>query len=136
MKKVLVAFLIFLMAALAPMSLFAEQSQPDSRSYNALDVCGLAKTEAVYDDANNSCLWQTAGCLLGPIAIIAGFFLVPAVPPNRLIGKTPAYVINYTTCFQDEIRSQQFGNTAYGCIYWVMLGVGIYFYTSMFAVSL
>ena len=56
------------------------------------------------------------GCLGGSV-IVAVSQVVPAHPPaHRLIGKSPEYVITYTSTYEKETKSKRLLHTFTGCV--------------------
>src|ERR1017187_6358112 len=105
MKKTTAIIMSVLILIISPCAIFSAATA--NMGYNSVDICEMARNEAMFDASNNGCLWGSAGLFLGPIGILLGFFIAPPVPPGRLIGKTPAYIESYSNCFKDEAKGKQ-----------------------------
>ena len=127
MKKFVVVFLIIIIAGIAPVYVLADDASLKTRPYAARNACEMAKNEAHFDQANNFCFWFTCGCILGPLGWLAGVIVVTPVPVSRLAGKSSDYVMNYSNCFIEELRTYQLASAATGCVFSVLFYVGIYF---------
>ena len=121
MKKITAIIMSALIVAVSPCILLSAASGSANVGYNSVDICEMARNEAMFDASNNGCLWGSAGLFLGPIGILLGFFIAPPVPPGRLIGKTPAYIESYSNCFKDEAKGKQALYAVKGCLYSLLL---------------
>ncbi|MXV82341.1 hypothetical protein F4Z98_03125 [Candidatus Poribacteria bacterium] len=88
----------------------------------ALDANLAARTDA---DADVNLLhWRLiglsggllGGCLLGSVMVASAYMHMPTPPAERFIGKSPEYVLVYTTAYESRTRKLQVENTAGGCL--------------------
>ena len=56
------------------------------------------------------------GCLLGSVMVAGAYIQVPTPPAERFIGKSPEYILTYTTTYESRTRKRQVENTTVGCI--------------------
>ena len=61
-------------------------------------------------------LWFVAGFGCGVCGIAAPYVLKPTVPVDRLIGKSPEYMVLYTQEYQRRVRREQAERAALGCV--------------------
>ena len=78
------------------------------------------ETQAVADakrDIASSSIngWYYMGFCLGGIGVIAALAATPTVPADKLIGKSPEYVVYYSKAYKSEMRKQRTKNAAIGC---------------------
>jgi hypothetical protein len=113
MKKVLSIILIasLFVAGLAPIA-DAAYTQAQIKQY-WMNVCKTAQQDA--DKDTNFFLWAGAGCLLGPLGVLASYFIIPTSNAERLIGKNAAYASQYTKCYHDAVIGAQSGKAWLGC---------------------
>jgi hypothetical protein len=113
MKRVIV-FLICFSLLIPSVSLFAAETAGAGQS--AVDkLCGAAKKDAIKDMTQNSFMWNALGCIVGPLALAGAYFLPPSVPATRVTGKSSKYVQVYSSCYQEQGKSEQFNHAMLGC---------------------
>lgn len=88
-----------------------------------------AKMHAVAD-ARKDNIWYGAGFFFGVFGIGAAYVVTPLVPPQRLLGKTPEYVVFYTSAYQESMKAERVGQATTGCIIWGGVLVGYYLYST------
>ena len=82
-----------------------------------------AKADAKRDLSSSSInVWYFAGLCLGPIGIASAFIIPSTVPADKLIGKSPEYVLYYSKAYKSEIRKERaksstIGFAVFGCLY-------------------
>ncbi len=124
MKKAFICFLIAvsLVVCSPVLSLAAHLSHPQTATTAVAqtagedEVCAQAKADATVDNSGMKWVWFGAGCLLGFIGIIGGFFIPMAVPNNRVMGKSSAYVEEYTRCYQEFTKNENGMMAVWGCV--------------------
>ena len=73
---------------------------------------------------NNPYLWGSGtfviavigGCMLGSLPLIGSFIYEPNVPSQRLLGKSPEYILFYTETYKKTVKNQNTINSLGGCI--------------------
>ncbi|MCE5299250.1 MAG: hypothetical protein LLG37_00035 [Spirochaetia bacterium] len=101
------------------------------KGYNAADVCALAKNEGKVYGIKNDWTRKIIGCTLPGLGMILSLFIMPEVPPGRLIGKPSLYISTYTKCFQEEARGHQFWYAFEGCAWSMLFGYAAYVLLTM-----
>ncbi len=74
--------------------------------------------EAAESDARRDVawpLWLGCGCLFLYFAPLGALLYTPSAPADRLVGKSPDYVIAYTGAYRSKIRSFQVKYSLIGC---------------------
>ena len=85
-------------------------AQQDSTTIDAVaDAIADAKRDI------NKTSWFMAGCFLNVIGLAAAQMHSPAVPADRLIGKSPAYVAVYTIRYKERLSELQMEYARNGC---------------------
>ena len=75
-----------------------------------------AKSDAKRDIASSSInSWYYMGFCLGGIGVIAALAATPTVPADKLLGKSPEYVLYYSKAYKSEMRRQRTKNASIGC---------------------
>jgi ABC-type spermidine/putrescine transport system permease subunit I len=92
---------------------FGDLTSEEKREKYNDNICAYAQDDASF--TTNSCLWQLVGGVLGPVGVLMGCLILPAVPPSRIMGRTPEYVAQYTKCFNDNMRWNQFWASIWTC---------------------
>lgn len=64
----------------------------------------------------NTQIWGTAGCLLGVTGMFLAYIITPTIPPEKLLGKSPEYVIYYTSTYQKLVKEDQTTKATIGCV--------------------
>ena len=103
---------------------YHREIKPPPPSIHSLAIT-TAKKDAI-TDAQRDSTWYGAGFLFGVLGVGAAYVMTPAVPPERLLGKSPDYVIFYTDAYQETIRTKRVEQASIGCLF---LGgaAGIYY---------
>ena len=70
--------------------------------------------------------WFIAGCLCGIFGVGFAFLYEPQVPVSRLMGKSPKYVMIYTSEHKYASRRKQFSAAGAGCLIGAFVSVMIY----------
>jgi len=83
---------------------------------------GTADAEADTSGA----LWFFAGCGLGAIGILIAYVVEPTPPAARIMGKSPDYVMAYTSAYKSAGKSSQAKHALYGCLVGTAVVVAIY----------
>ena len=73
---------------------------------------------------NNPHLWGggtfvialAGGCLLGSLPLIGSFIYEPNVPSQRLLGKSPEYILLYTETYKKKAKNQNTTYSFLGCV--------------------
>lgn len=81
-------------------------------------------------DAKTDSIWYGAGFLFGVFGIGAAYVVTPSVPPMRMLGKTPEYVVFYTDAYQKAMKTERIEQATTGCIIWGGVLAGYYLYTT------
>lgn len=66
--------------------------------------------------AVNSEFWFAAGCGCGLLGVLLAYAYTEDVPADRMIGKSPEYVLYYTTEYQRLTRNERLLSSAYGSV--------------------
>jgi len=66
------------------------------------------------------------GCLLGPIGLLLGFFVIPPAPEKALMGKTSEYVSAYMKCYNETAVETQGMASMMGCGGFMLIGWGLF----------
>ena len=75
-----------------------------------------AVADAKRDIASSSInSWYYMGFCLGGIGVIAALAATPTVPADKLLGKSPEYVLYYSKAYKSEMRRQRTKNASIGC---------------------
>ena len=91
-------------------------SERDNALRKVLAVESQAKVDTKRDIASSSInSWYYMGFCLGGIGVIAALAATPTVPVDKLIGKSPEYVVYYSKAYKSEVRKQRTQNAAIGC---------------------
>jgi len=100
-----------------------ERTQPDTTppELNLQDACLQAQIDAKRNVSEGT--WFAAGFLFGIFGVGAAYISTPHPPPERLLGKSPDYIILYTNCYQRHARDKQVNNAVAGCIFWNVLAL-------------
>lgn len=61
-------------------------------------------------------VWALVGCLGGLFGVAGAYALTPAVPPIKLLGKSPEYVTYYTQTYQQEVKNERTKQASMGCV--------------------
>lgn len=64
----------------------------------------------------NASIWGAAGCFLSFAGVFLASVATPPVPAEKLIGKSPEYVVMYTTTYQQTVKSKQTKIAIAGCV--------------------
>ncbi len=59
---------------------------------------------------------SACGCLDGSAVILSSQVMAPSPPIQRLIGKSPEYVMVYTDTYQREMKSKRLLYSGMGCL--------------------
>ena len=100
----------------------------------ALQALALVEAQAVADakrDIDVDNVWFGYGLCCGIVAIGSAYLVTPTVPADKLIGKSPEYVLFYTKAYQDEMKKERAKAAAIGC----GVGASLYVLLSMVAES-
>ena len=81
-------------------------------------------------DAEANRTWYGAGVLFGVLGIGAAYVITPDIPPASLLGKSPEYIVFYTTEYQKVRRTEQVEQATTGCVIWGVAVVGYYMYST------
>ena len=81
-------------------------------------------------DAKADSTWYGAGFLFGVLGIGAAYVITPAIPPANLLGKSPEYIVFYTTEYQRVRKEEQVEQATTGCLIWGVAVVGYYLYST------
>jgi hypothetical protein len=110
MKKTLASLLAGLMIVVSvPFLLLADTDAAGK------DPCVQAREDVVQDLSGAKFLWMGAGCLASIFAVGAGFMVAPDVPEKRTMGKSSKYVEEYTYCYKDASKPEQWLWASLGC---------------------
>ena len=112
-KAVVFAMVLSLFAVSMPYHVFA-----------ADNTCMQAEKDVEKD--TNRVLWWGAGFLCGIFGVAAGYLMTPAVPAERLTGKSSSYVQQYTTCYQASAKNMNGLMALAGCALSVAIGGLVY----------
>ena len=96
-------------------------------------VQSQAITDAEMDaitDAQRDSTWYGAGFLFGVFGIGAAYVATPSVPPRRLLGKTPEYIVFYTDAYQQAMKKERVEQATTGCLIWGGVLAFYYLYSS------
>ena len=108
MKRCISNILIVLLLACATMPALSTEENITQQA--VLDARSDAKTDI------NKPLWFSLGCFFGPIAYAASFTRTPAVPTQRLVGKSTEYLNVYSEEYRQKRKSLQSTYTTIGCL--------------------
>lgn len=98
---------------------FFALAQQNSQILQAkIDAENDAKTD------NNPRVWgvgtfgiaMMGGCLLGSLPLIGSFIYEPNVPSQRLLGKSPEYILSYTETYKKKVKNQNTTHSLLGCV--------------------
>ena len=84
----------------------------------------------VLRDAKSDNTWYGAGFLFGVLGIGAAYVMTPDVPPVNLLGKSPEYIIFYTSAYEQAMRQEHVEQATTGCIAWGGVLALYYLYSS------
>lgn len=126
-------FFLTLVFFSSPLFVLAQQNQ------GILGIRAAAGQDAQNDV--NKLLWGggsfllgiTGGCILGSVGVIGASAYQPAPPAQRLIGKSPQYILAYTKTYKAKVRRTQVRYSTVGCMGGsVIAGLfwGTYYYRS------
>jgi hypothetical protein len=134
LKKHLAVILSALMIVMsvAPVLSAASYTPAQIKQY-WMNVCKQAQTDA--DKDTNFFIWFGVGCLVGPLGVLASYFIVPTNNAERLIGKNSAYVSQYNKCYHDAVIASQSGKAWWGCGTEVVVGLVAYLIIAALAVK-
>jgi len=87
------------------------------------DSAEAAAEQAAETDVNTS-LWLAPGgilggagsCVLGPAAVTGAYVYQPIPPAERLIGRSPEYIIYYTDAYRSTARRLRLSVSTKGAI--------------------
>ncbi|MCY3724850.1 MAG: hypothetical protein OXG97_21755 [Candidatus Poribacteria bacterium] len=83
---------------------YHQQITPEEKSPSIhVQAITTAQADAVADAQRDS-TWYGAGFFFGVLGIGAAYIMTPSVPAQRLIGKSPEYVVFYTTEYRQVIQ--------------------------------
>ena len=85
-----------------------------------------AQTDAAADAQRDS-TWYGAGFFFSILGIGAAYIMTPPVPAERLLGKSPEYIVFYTTEYQKAIQQKHVEQASIGCLLQAA-AVGLYYY--------
>lgn len=72
----------------------------------------------------NQTSWFMTGCFLNIIGLAAARTNIPAVPADRLIGKSPEYIAVYTIKYKERVSELQRNYASMGCMFG-SVGLGV-----------
>lgn len=88
-----------------------------------------AQTEATADAEQDS-TWYGAGFFFGILGIGAAYIMTPPVPAERLLGKSPEYIIFYTNEYKKAMQKKQVEQASMGCMIHTGLLLLFYLYST------
>ena len=100
---------------------------------NGVAIRSLAIADAERDalrDAKSDMTWYGAGFLFGVIGIGAAYVTTPVVPPVNLLGKSPEYLLFYSTAYQEAVKQKHVEEATTGCVIGGIAVIGYYLYAS------
>ena len=104
---------------------------PNEQNNFAIQARAIADAERdAVADAKLDNTWYGAGFLFGVLGIGAAYVISPSVPPRRLLGKTPEYVIFYTDAYRQAIKAERVEQATTGCIIWGGVLAAYYLYST------
>lgn len=109
-KAVVLVMVLSLFAVSMPYHVFAAEQ----------NLCMQAEKDVEKD--TNKVLWWGAGFLCGIFGVGAGYLMTPAVPAERLTGKSSSYVQQYTSCYQAAAKNMNGLMALTGCALSVAIG--------------
>lgn len=102
-KAVVLVVVLSLFVVSVPFHVFATEQH----------LCIQAEKDVERD--TNRMLWMGAGFLCGIFGVAAGYLMTPAVPVERLTGKSSSYVQEYTSCYQASAKNMNGLMAITGC---------------------
>ena len=82
----------------------------------------ISETQTVVEDAKRDAqqdvspfAWGFGGCAGSGFVVLYAYIVTPHVPVHQLIGKSPAYVITYTTVYKQHVKCQRVRSATIGC---------------------
>lgn len=95
---------------------YHRQITPEEKSLSVhSQAIADAQTEATADALRDS-TWYGAGFFFGILGIGAAYIMTPPVPAERLLGKSPEYIVFYTNEYQKAIQKKHVEQASIGCL--------------------
>ena len=106
---------------------YHRKTPPIDPNIVAIQSRAIADAERdVLRDAKSDNTWYGAGFLFGVLGIGAAYVMTPDVPPMNLLGKSPEYIIFYTSAYEQAMKRERVEQATTSCIAWGVL-VGLYY---------
>ena len=111
--------LVFFMAVLTfsmPFITIAQEDQWKLEARVAAERDAAADTNQLLWIGGNFLLGLAGGCVLGSVGLLGAGLYEPSPPAERLIGKSPEYVLIYADAYQEKVKRIQVSSALIGCL--------------------
>lgn len=99
-----------------PLVPIAQENSWELEARVAAERAAETDTKQVLWIGGNFILGLAGGCVLGSVGLLGAHLYEPLVSASRLVGKSPEYILAYTSAYKTRSRDLQVRSAFIGCL--------------------